>query len=180
MDQTYENRLKEIVTWLQKEFATIRTGQATPVLLDSVKVESYGSFMPLVQIGSISVEDARTLRISVWDASVVPAVERAIRDAELGVSVSSDSSGVRVSFPDLTTERRMQLVKLAKTKLEEARVTVRSVRDDVMKEIDAALKAGEIGEDDKFTKRDAVQKNVDLTNRTLEAHFEKKEEEIAR
>ncbi len=180
MDQTYENRLKEVVVWLQKEFATIRTGQATPVLLDSVKVESYGSFMPLQQIGSIGVEDARTLRISVWDVSVVPAVERAIRDAELGVSVSSDSAGVRVSFPDLTTERRMQLVKLAKTKLEEARVTVRSIRDDVMKEIDAAHKAGEIGEDDKFTKRDAVQKSVDLTNRTLEAHFEKKEAEIAR
>ncbi len=180
MDQTYEARLKEVITWLQKEFATIRTGQATPVLLDSVRVESYGSFMPLQQIGSISVEDARTLRISVWDTSAVPAVERSIRDAELGVSVSSDSSGVRVSFPDLTTERRMQLVKLAKAKLEEARVTVRGVRDDVMKEIDAAHKAGEIGEDDKFSKRDAVQKNVDLTNRTLEAHFEKKEAEISR
>jgi ribosome recycling factor len=114
----------------------------------------------------------------VWDNSVVAAVERSIRDADLGVSVSADSAGVRVIFPDLTTERRMQLVKLAKSKLEEARVTVRSVRDDVMKEIDAAHKAGEIGEDDKFTKRDAVQKNVDLTNRTLEAHFEKKEEEI--
>jgi ribosome recycling factor len=180
MDQTYETRLKEVITWLQKEFATIRTGQVTPVLLDSVRVESYGSFMPLQQIGSISVEDARTLRISVWDASVVPAVERSIRDAELGVSVSSDSSGVRVSFPDLTTERRMQLVKLAKAKLEEARVTVRSIRDDVMKEIDAAHKAGEIGEDDKFSKRDAVQKNVDVTNRTLEAHFEKKEAEISK
>jgi ribosome recycling factor len=180
MDQTYENRLKEIINWLQKEFATIRTGQATPVLLDSVKVESYGTYMPLQQIGSISVEDARTLRISVWDNSVVAAVERSIRDADLGVSVSADSAGVRVIFPDLTTERRMQLVKLAKSKLEEARVTVRGVRDDVMKEIDAAHKAGEIGEDDKFTKRDAVQKSVDLTNRTLEAHFEKKEEEISR
>jgi ribosome recycling factor len=180
MDQSYENRLKEVVAWLQKEFATIRTGQATPVLLDSVKVESYGSYMPLQQIGSIGVEDARTLRISVWDTSVVPAVERAIRDAELGVSVSSDSAGVRVAFPDLTTERRMQLVKLAKSKLEEARVTVRGVRDEVMKEIDAAHKAGDIGEDDKFGKRDAVQKSVDLTNRTLEAHFEKKEAEIAK
>lgn len=180
MDQTYETRLKEVILWLQKEFSTIRTGQATPTLLDSIKVESYGSFMPLQQVGSMSVEDARSLRISVWDASVIPAVERAIRDSDLGVSVSSDSSGVRVSFPDLTTERRMQLVKIAKSKLEEARVTVRSVRDDVMKEIDAALKASEIGEDEKFTKRDAVQKNVDITNRTLEAYFEKKEAEISK
>lgn len=180
MDQTYENRLKEVISWLQKEFSTIRTGQATPVLLDSVRVESYGSFMPIQQVGSIGVEDARTLRISVWDHGTVAAVERAIRDADLGVSVSSDSAGVRVMFPDLTTERRMQLVKLAKTKLEEARVTVRSIRDDVMKEIDAALKANEIGEDEKFTKRDAVQKSVDLTNRTLEAHFEKKDAEISK
>ena len=180
MDQSYEQRLKEVIVWLQKEFATIRTGQATPVLLDSVRVESYGSFMPLLQVCSMSVEDARTLRLSVWDSSTIPAIERAIRDADLGVSVSSDGTGVRVSFPDLTTERRMQLVKIAKGKLEESRVTVRSIRDDVMKDIEAAHKAGEIGEDDKFSKRDAVQKSVETTNRTLEAYFEKKEGEISR
>lgn len=178
MDQTYEQSLKDVVLWLQKELATIRTGQATPVLLDSVKVESYGTYMPLQQVGSIGVEDARTLRISVWDASQVAAIERAIRDADLGVSVSSDSAGVRVIFPDLTTERRMQLVKLAKTKLEDARVSVRAVRDEVMKGIETALKANEITEDDKHTLREKVQKSVDLTNRTLEAHFEKKEQEI--
>ena len=180
MDQTYEQSLKDVVLWLQKELATIRTGQATPVLLDSVKVESYGTYMPLQQVGSIGVEDARTLRISVWDASQVAAIERAIRDADLGVSVSSDSAGVRVIFPDLTTERRMQLVKLAKTKLEDARVSVRAVRDEVMKGIETALKANEITEDDKHSQRERVQKSVDLINRTLEAHFEKKEQEIAK
>ncbi len=180
MDQTYEQSLKDVVLWLQKELSTIRTGQATPVLLDSVKVESYGTYMPLQQVGSIGVEDARTLRISVWDASQVAAIERAIRDADLGVSVSSDSAGVRVVFPDLTTDRRMQLVKLAKTKLEDARVSVRAVRDEAMKGIETALKANEITEDDKHTQREKVQKSVDLTNRTLEAHFEKKEQEIAK
>lgn len=180
MDRTYENRLKDVTLWLQKEFSTIRTGQATPVLLDSVKVESYGTYMPLQQIGSIGVEDARTLRLSLWDASLVPAVERAIRDADLGVSVSSDSAGVRVTFPDLTSERRAQLVKLAKTKLEDARVSVRAVRDEVMKIIDVALKANEITEDDKHSERELVQKSVDVTNRTLEALFEKKELEISK
>lgn len=180
MDTAYEQRLKEVIVWLQKEFAGIRTGQATPVLLDSIKVESYGTYMPLQQVGSIGTEDARTLRISMWDASLVPAVERAIREADLGVSVSADSAGIRVSFPDLTSERRAQLVKLAKAKLEDSRVSVRAIRDDVMKEIDAAEKAGEISEDEKRTKREAVQKHVDLTNRTLEALFEKKSEEISK
>ena len=178
MDLDYEIRLKEVIEWLKTEFVAIRTGQATPALLDSVKVESYGTYMPIMQVGSIGVEDARTLRISTWDASQIPAIERAIRDSDLGVSVSSDSSGLRVSFPDLTLERRQQLVKLAKTKLEDARVSVRSVRDDVMKVIETALKANEITEDDKHTERDKVQKSVDLTNRTLEAIFEKKEAEI--
>lgn len=180
MDNGYEKRLKEVIEFLQKEFIAIRTGQATPALLDSVKVESYGTYMPIQQIGSIGVEDARTLRISTWDATQIPAIERAIRDSDLGVSVSTDSAGLRVIFPDLTAERRQQIIKIAKGKLEDARVSVRAVRDDAMKEIEAALKAGDISEDDKHTKREQVQKSVDLTNRTLEAIFEKKEEEIAR
>lgn len=180
MDDTYQKRLNEVIAWLQKEFVGVRTGQATPALLDSVKVETYGTYMPIEQLGSVGIEDARTLRIVPWDNSQVPAIERSIRDADLGVSVSSDSSGLRVSFPDLTAERRTQLVKIAKSKLEEARVAVRAVRDDVMKKIDAAQKAGEMGEDEKFTRRDAVQKSVDITNRTLEAVFEKKEIEISK
>ena len=180
MDTEYEKRLKEVIEFLQKEFIAIRTGQATPALLDSIKVESYGTYMPIQQIGSIGVEDARTLRISCWDATQIPAIERAIRDSDLGVSVSTDSSGLRVSFPDLTAERRQQLVKIAKSKLEDARVAVRGVRDDIMKSIDVSLKAGDITEDDKHTKRDQVQKSVDLINRTLEAVFDKKAEEISR
>jgi ribosome recycling factor len=180
MDDTYQSRLNEVIAWLQKEFVGIRTGQATPALLDSVKVETYGTYLPISQLGSVGIEDARTLRIVPWDTTQVSAIERSIREADLGVSVASDSSGLRVSFPDLTAERRQQLVKIAKGKLEEARVAVRAVRDDVMKKIDAALKAGEIGEDEKFTKRDAVQKSVDTTNRMLEAVFEKKELEISK
>lgn len=180
MDNTYQTRLKEVVDFLQKEFVAIRTGQATPALLDSIKVESYGTYMPIQQVGSIGVEDARTLRISTWDATQIPAIERAIRDSDLGVSVSSDSAGLRVIFPDLTAERRQQLVKIAKGKLEDARVAVRGVRDDVMKSIETALKASEITEDDKHTQREQVQKSVDATNRTLEAVFEKKEAEISR
>jgi ribosome recycling factor len=180
MDDALKKRFTEVVEWLDKEFAAIRTGQATPTLLDSIRVESYGAFLPLNQVGSVGVEDARTLRISPWDATQVKAVEKAIGDANLGLSVMSDSSGVRVIFPELTGERRLQLVKFAKTKFEDARVSVKGVRDDAMKAIDAAEKAGDLSQDDKFTKKEIVQKAVDATNAVLESRFAEKEKEIAR
>ncbi|PJC56046.1 ribosome recycling factor [Candidatus Kaiserbacteria bacterium CG_4_9_14_0_2_um_filter_41_32] len=179
MDESFEQKLKEVLGWLQKEYTGIRTGQATPALLDGIKVESYGTFMPIVQVGSVGIEDARTIRVAPWDLSQVPAIERAIREADLGVSVSSDSMGLRVIFPELTSERRAQLVKLAKSKLEDARVTVRAIRDEVMKDIDAKLKTNDISEDDKFSMKDKVQKSVDNLNRNLETLFTQKESEIS-
>ncbi len=176
----FESKLQAVVTWLTGEFSGIRTGQATPALLDGVKVESYGSAMSLNQVSSIGIEDARTLRISPWDQSLVKAIETAIRDADFGVSVVADSSGVRVIFPELTGERRTQLQKLAKSKLEDARVRVRGVRDEMMKSIDKEEKEGGMGEDEKFAKKEAVQKRVDATNATLESQYLKKEEEITR
>ncbi len=180
MDETQKKRFTDIVEWLDKEFSTIRTGQATPTLLDGVRVESYGSMLPLNQVGSVGIEDARTLRISPWDATQVKAVEKAIADANLGLSVMADSSGVRVIFPELTGERRQQLVKLAKSKLEDARVSVKAVRDDIMKAIDAAEKSGDMSQDDKFVQKEEAQKLVDAANRALEARFSEKEAEISR
>lgn len=174
----FESRLTEIVNWLANEYASIRTGQATPALLDGVKVESYGSMMQMNQVASIGVEDARTLRVSPWDASLVKVIETAVRDADLGVSVVTDSSGLRVIFPELTGERRVQLLKLAKSKLEDARVSVRGARDEAMKAIDKQEKDGDISEDDKFTKKEDTQKKVDATNRSLDALYDKKEAEI--
>jgi ribosome recycling factor len=173
-----ENKLKETVTWLQAEYASIRTGQATPALLDGIRVESYGSLMSLNQMSSIGVEDARTLRISPWDSSQVATIERAVRDADLGVSLATDSAGVRVIFPELTSERRTQLLKLAKSKLEDARIAVRAVRDEVMKQIDKEEKAGEISEDERFSQKEKVQSVVETINKTLEELFQKKEQEL--
>lgn len=148
------------------------------MLLDAVKVESYGSYMPINQVGSVNIEDARTLRISVWDKSAVSAIEKAIREADLGISTASDSDGVRVIFPELTSERRLQLMKLAKAKLEDARISVRGVRDEIMKSLDKQQKDGDISEDEKFTHKEKVQSQVDTTNRSLEALFDKKEAEL--
>jgi ribosome recycling factor len=173
-----KQKLNEVKEWLQKEYAGIRTGKSSPALLDSIRVESYGSLMPVNQVANISTEDARTLRVSPWDSSMISAIERAIQDADLGVSLATDSSGVRVIFPELTIERRAQLQKLAKSKLEDARIRVRSVRDDVMKNIDKSEKDGDISEDQKFTQKDAAQKAVDETNRSLESLFDQKEVEL--
>ena len=173
-----KQKLNEVKEWLQKEYAGIRTGKSSPALLDSIRVESYGSHMPVNQVANISTEDARTLRVSPWDSSMISAIERAIQDADLGVSLATDSSGVRVIFPELTIERRAQLQKLAKSKLEDARIRVRAVRDDVMKNIDKSEKDGDISEDQKFTQKDAAQKAVDETNRALESLFDKKEVEL--
>lgn len=176
----FESRLKGIADWLSGEYSTIRTGQATPALLDGVKVENYGSLMAVNQVASVGVEDARTLRVSPWDAGIIKAIETAIRDADLGVSVSTDSSGLRVIFPELTSERRVQLLKLAKSKLEDARVSVRSARDEMMKLIDKQEKDGEISEDEKFTKKEDTQKRVEESNRMLDALYERKEAEISK
>ncbi len=178
MEQDVKKRLTEVTEWLQGEFAAIRTGQASPALLDGVKVESYGAYMPLNQVGSVGTEDARTLRITPWDVSQIAGIERAIQEANLGVSVATDSAGIRVIFPELTVERRAQLQKLAKSKLEDARIRVRSVRDDAMKEIEKKLKDGDISEDDKFSQKEIVQKVVDGVNISLETLFNQKEREL--
>jgi ribosome recycling factor len=175
-----ETKFKDINEWLTKEFSGIRTGQAVPVLLDGVKVENYGVRVPVSQVATITIENARTLRLSPWDKSTSKAIEKAIIEADLGVSVAVDDGGLRVIFPELTGERRQQLLKLAKQKLEEARVSVRAVRDEEMKAIDAAQKAGDISEDEKFAKKEKVQKAVDAANSGLESLFTKKEQEIAR
>lgn len=164
--------------WLRGEYAGIRTGQAAPSILDSVKVESYGALMPVNQVASIGIEDARTLRVSPWDTSVTQALERAIMDADLGVGVVTDSSGLRVTFPELTGERRASLLKLAKGKLEDARVRIRSAREEKMKGLDAKVKSKEIGEDEAKRAKDIAQKQVDDANKNLEALYAQKEKEI--
>lgn len=175
---TFTAAAKETAEWLTREYATIRTGRATPVILDSIKVESYGATVSLKEVGSVGVEDARTLRVSTWDPSQVKAIEKAITEANLGLSVVADDRGIRVIFPELTAERRVELTKIAKTKLEEARVAVRKARDEAMKDIDAKEKEGGMGEDEKFTLKAELQKRVDDTNRQIETLFEKKEAEM--
>lgn len=173
-----KTKTKGIEEWLKKEFSQLRTGRATPAVLDSVLVESYGAKVPVTQIGNISTEDAKTLRISPWDKSQSKEVEKAIVASNLGLSVVSDDSGVRVIFPELTEDRRKAIVKIAKEKLEEARVSMRTIRDHVWKDIQNKEKEGGMGEDEKFRLKDEMQKIIDASSKTLDDHFVRKEKEI--
>lgn len=164
--------------WLKKEFAGIRTGQASPTLLDGVKVESYGSPVPLSQVGSVSIEGARTIRITPWDASQIKEIEKAITLANLGLSVSVDDKGLRINFPELTEERRKEIVKIAKERLEEGKKRVRIGRDEAMKDLKSKEKAGGIGEDEVFRHEKEIQKFVDEANKSFDVHYAKKEKEI--
>ena len=176
--EIFNNGAKEAKEWLTREFSGIRTGRATPQILDFVTVDSYGASMSLQQIASVSIEDARTIRVSIWDKGQVKAVEKAISDANLGLSVVTDDKGLRVMFPELTSERREQLLKLAKAKLEDARVSVRKARDESMKDIDQTEKDGDMSEDEKFRAKAELQKLVDAVNGDIEGYYSKKESEI--
>jgi len=164
--------------WLKKEFGGIRTGRANPALLDGILVESFGARVPLNQVGNVGVDDARTLRVSLWNPDQIKNVEKAITDANLGVGVSSDGKSVRVTFPELTSERRESLIKLSKDKLEEAKVSLRGDRDFVWNDIQKLERDGEISEDEKFMYKDQMQKLIDEGNKSMEEVGRKKEEEI--
>jgi len=174
-----KKNIQETEEWLGRELSGVRTGRATPALLDNVKPEVYGTRTPVSQLANISVEDARTLRIIPWDTSVVKDVEKAITEANLGVGVSTDGQGLRVSFPELTSERRVQLSKIAGDKTEQARVTLRSHRIDAIKELDGAKKEGGMGDDDIARLKTEVQKLIDAGNEKLAELLAKKESDIA-
>jgi ribosome recycling factor len=173
-----EKKIGEITERLIRELSGIRTGRAAPMILDGITVESYGTRMPINQVANISVEDARTLRISPWDASQSKEIEKAITQANLGLSVGADEKGVRVFFPELTADRRVSLIKLAKDKVEEARASVRGARDDVWSDIQKKERDGEIPEDDKFRFKDEMQKRVDAGNAAFDDALARKEKEI--
>ncbi|MCU0660504.1 MAG: ribosome recycling factor [Candidatus Pacebacteria bacterium] len=169
---------QKIGEWLSKEYSQIHTGRASPALLDGIQIESYGSWMPIKNVSAIHIEDPKTLRVAPWDKSQVKEVERAIQAANLGLSVATDDAGLRVIFPMLTTERRVSLVKILKERLEDARVSVRKMREETWNAIQAKEKEGGMSEDEKFRLKDDLQKIVDETNADLESIFQKKENEV--
>ena len=174
----FKNKTKEVEAWLAKEYSSLRTGRASLSVLDSVYVEAYGSRMPLNQVANIGSEDARTLRIAPWDMSLIQDVEKAITVANLGLSVAVDEKGIRVSFPELTTDRRTAIVKMANAKLEDAKVSIRKEREATWQSITDLEKLGGMGEDEKFRNKNEMEKITQEASKRLEELAEKKEKEI--
>jgi ribosome recycling factor len=171
-------RMDGALETLRREFAGLRTGRAHPGLLEPVKVTAYGQEMPLNQVGTIGAPEARMLTVQVWDKSMVSAVEKAIRDAGLGLNPSSDGMLVRVPIPQLTTERRNELAKMAHKYAEGAKISVRGVRRDGMEQVKAHEKKHEIGEDLAKTWSDEVQKLTDQYVKKVDDALSDKEKDI--
>ena len=163
---------------LRREFAGLRTGRASTHLLDPVMVKAYGSDMPLNQVGTVNVPEPRMITVQVWDRGLVQAVERAIRDSNLGLNPQSDGQLVRIPIPELSQERRQELTKLAHKYAEQGRVAVRNVRRDGMDSLKKMEKDGKISQDEHRHQSEAVQKLTDDHIKKVDEALGAKEKEI--
>lgn len=171
-------RLDETLAHFGDEAAKLRTGRANPALVEGLLVEYYNTKTPLKQIASVSIPEARQIVISPWDKGALTQIEAAVRDGDLGLNPVNDGSVIRVTLPALTEDRRKELVKSLNQRAEEARIAVRTGREDVWKDIQKMETDGQIGEDDKFHGKDELQRIVDEYNKKIEVLREKKEAEI--
>jgi ribosome recycling factor len=176
--QDCKQRMEKSVEALRVQISKVRTGRAHPSILDGVMVSYYGSDTPLRQIANVTIEDSRTLAITVFDKSASPAVEKAILTADLGLNPSSAGSVIRVPLPPLTEERRRDLVKVVRAEAEQGRVAVRNVRRDANSDLKELLKEKEISEDDERRATDEIQKMTDLYVAKIDQLLAEKEKEL--
>lgn len=173
-----ETRMEKCVEAFKNTISKVRTGRASPSLLDGIVVEYYGTPTPLRQLASVTVEDSRTLKINVFDRSLGPKVEKAIIASDLGLNPNSAGSDIRVPLPPLTEERRKDLIKVVRGEAEQGRVSVRNVRRDANDRIKALLKDKAIGEDEERRAQDEIQKMTDMHIKKVDAALSEKEAEL--
>lgn len=174
----YRDRFDKAIDHLKHELTSLRTGRATPALVEDVPVLAYDTKQQLKAVASISVADAKTIVVEPWDKSLMQAVESAIRNADLGINPVNDGQVIRLPLPDLTSERRQELIKVLNKKLEEARIAVRKIREDIRDEIEKSTKEKQISEDEKFTYMDEVERAIKELNETIRTVGVEKEQEI--
>lgn len=174
----YEEKMTKTVENLEGEYATIRAGRANPNILNKIKVEYYGVPTPMQQLANITVPEARTLMIAPWEPSLVKAIEKAILNSDLGLTPNNDGKNIILNFPELTEERRKEIVKDIKKKGENAKVAIRNVRRDANDAIKKIEKAGDISEDELKTNEDKIQKMTDKYVGLIDKAIEKKSTEI--
>ena len=171
-------RMEKSFEALKADFGGLRAGRAHASLLDGITVEAYGSPTPLSQVGTVSVPDARTLSVSVWDRGLAKAVEKAIRESDLGLNPVSDGQLIHIPIPPLSEERRKELVKVAGKYAEQGKVAVRNVRRDALDGIKKLTKDNEISEDEEKKYENEIQKLTDETIKKIEDEFDRKEKDI--
>lgn len=174
----YQEKMEKTIAMLQDEFLTIRAGRANPHVLDKIKVDYYGTPTPIQQVGNISVPEARMIVIQPWEKSLLKEIEKAINTSDIGIHPTNDGSVIRLVFPELTEERRKDLVKDIKKKGESAKVAIRNIRRDAMDQIKKAEKASEISEDDLKLFEDKIQKKTDKAVEKVDSAVEAKSKEI--
>ena len=168
----------QVIDFLKSDISQLRTGRASTAMVEDISVEAYGSRQPLKAVGSITVLDAKTLNIEPWDKSLLGAVEKGIRDSGLGINPVNDGRLIRLALPELTTERRAELTKVLHQKLENARISIRKVREEVREMIASEEKDKTISEDDKYRLQEDLEKLVKEYNEEIKKIGEGKEKEI--
>jgi len=173
-----KDKMEKVIGGLKSELSRLRTGRATPALLDGVKVEYYGSMTPISQVGNISIPDPKLIVIQPWDQSAIAAIEKGIIKSDLGLNPQSDGKIIRIPIPALTDERRKEIVKLIKKYGEDSRISIRNIRRQANESLKAKEKGKEIGEDDSKKGQDQVQKHTDDYISQIDKVMEVKEKEI--
>lgn len=174
-----EDKLKKTIEIMSRDFSEIRTGRASPAMVEGMHVDYYGTQTPLKQLASISVPDAHLLMIQPWDATAIPEIEKAIMKSSLGVTPSNDGKVIRISVPQLSKERRQELVKVVHKMSEDAKVSLRTVRRDAKEHLEKLEKDKAITEDDKFKGVDELQKIVDKYTVKVDEVLKIKEKELS-
>ncbi len=176
----YEEKMEKAIDVLKREFSGLRTGRASTSLLDSISIEAYGSKVPLNQVSNISVPESRLLTVQVWDDSLVNTVENSIRNSNLGLNPMIEGSLIRIPIPELSEERRIEIVKIASKYSEDSKISIRNIRRDAMEKIKTLEKNKEISQDDSFKSSDEVQKMTDNLIEKIDTLFADKEKDILR
>ncbi len=174
----YKGDFEKVIEHLKGDISSLRTGRATPALVEDIVVEAYGSRQPLKTVATITVQDAKTLAIDPWDKSLVQAIDSALRNSQLGINPVNDGRLIRLPLPDLTQERRQELIKVLHQKLETARISIRKVREEVRDDIDKKEKNKEMSEDEKYKLQDELEKLVKEYNDKIKVVGDEKEKEI--
>lgn len=174
----YKEQFEKCAEFFKSDIASLRTGRANTAMVEDVTVEAYGTRQPIKAVASISIADAKTLNVEPWDKGLLSAVEKGIRDSSLGINPVNDGRLIRVILPDLTSERRTELLKVLRQKEEHAKISVRKVREEVRDLILEAEKNKDISEDDRYKLQENLEEMVKDYNTKIEDIAKKKEEEI--